>query len=211
MTSFVLKIIAVIAMFCDHFGDALIGHTSLFNYIGRIAFPIFAFQISQGYLHTKSLKKYLGRLMIFAIIAQIPFYLFIDKFLSSTPGLNIFFTLLLGLVCIIVYDSFSNWKNDKLSFKFLGLEAKQYLALIIVFLIAFLGELTCVDYGFWGVIVIFAFYFFHDNKVAMLLSFIALCCIKYGSWILSYGFYIEYLYLALSTMFSAVFIGLYNR
>ena len=46
MTSFVLKIIAMITMFCDHLGDAIYRSISPFNYIGRIAFPIFAFQIS---------------------------------------------------------------------------------------------------------------------------------------------------------------------
>ena len=71
MTSFVLKIIALITMFCDHFGDAFIGHTSALNVIGRIAFPIFAFQISEGYIHTKNIKKYIARLLIFAIISQI--------------------------------------------------------------------------------------------------------------------------------------------
>lgn len=57
MTSFVLKIIALITMFCDHFGRAFCGYPSVFNYIGRIAFPIFAFQISSGYLHTRKFKK----------------------------------------------------------------------------------------------------------------------------------------------------------
>ena len=58
MSSFVLKIIAIITMFIDHVGYAIFGKFSFFNYIGRIAFPIFAFQISEGYSHTKDLKKY---------------------------------------------------------------------------------------------------------------------------------------------------------
>ena len=58
MSSFVLKIIAIITMFCDHLGDAIYKRISPFNYIGRIAFPIFAFQISEGFLHTKNLKNY---------------------------------------------------------------------------------------------------------------------------------------------------------
>ena len=58
MSSFVLKMIAIITMFIDHIGYAIFGELSFFNYIGRIAFPIFAFQISEGYLHSKNLKKY---------------------------------------------------------------------------------------------------------------------------------------------------------
>ena len=94
MTSFALKIIAIVSMFCDHFGDAFVGHFSFLNSIGRIAFPIFAFQISEGFIHTKNLKKYFLRLGIFALIAQIPFSLFSYKFLNATLlSLNVFFTL----------------------------------------------------------------------------------------------------------------------
>ena len=57
MSSFVLKIIALISMFIDHLGYTLYQKFSNFNYIGRIAFPIFAFQISEGYKHTHSKKK----------------------------------------------------------------------------------------------------------------------------------------------------------
>lgn len=90
MTSFVLKIIAMITMFCDHLGDAIYRSISPFNYIGRIAFPIFAFQISEGFLHTKNLKRYFIRLMAFALISQIPYILFISLF-SNEIKLNIFF------------------------------------------------------------------------------------------------------------------------
>jgi len=86
MSSFVLKIIAIITMFIDHVGYAIFGKFSFFNYIGRIAFPIFAFQISEGYSHTKDLKKYFLRLFIFAIISQVPFMLF-GKIISNCKNL----------------------------------------------------------------------------------------------------------------------------
>ena len=53
------KIIAIITMFCDHFGDFYFGSTTVLNYIGRFAFPIFAFQASIGFDHTKNFKKYI--------------------------------------------------------------------------------------------------------------------------------------------------------
>ena len=80
MTSFTLKIIALITMFIDHSGYVFAGNFSFCNFIGRIAFPIFAFQISEGYKHTKNLKKYFLRLGIFALISQIPFSLFTFKY-----------------------------------------------------------------------------------------------------------------------------------
>ena len=103
MTSFCLKIIAIISMFCDHLGDAIFKGFSYFNYIGRIAFPIFAFQISEGYIHTKNLKKYLIRLMVFALISQIPYILFLSLY-SRGVRLNVFFTLALGLIAICLHS-----------------------------------------------------------------------------------------------------------
>lgn len=211
MTSFILKIIAMITMFCDHFGYAFVGHFSYFNYIGRIAFPIFAFQISEGFTHTKNLKKYFLRLFLFALIAQIPFHLFLQKFIpNSSSSLNIFFTLLLGLLSITIYHYFSKVENREFNYKLLGIPFKNIVGVMFAFFIAYIGELIHVDYGFWGIIVIFAFYLFKNNKLAMIISYITLCVIRYGINILLYGFYMQYIYLAIATILPIIFIGLYN-
>jgi len=211
MTSFVLKIIAMITMFCDHFGYAFVGHFSYFNYIGRIAFPIFAFQISEGFMHTKNLKKYFARLLIFAFLSQIPFHLFLQKFIpNSNSCLNIFFTLSFGLLSIIIYDYFSKVNNKDLNCKLLGIPLKNVIGVMFVFFIAYVGDLLHVDYGFWGIIVIFSFYLFKNNKLAMIISYITLCVIRYGINILLYGFYMQYIYLAIATILPIIFIALYN-
>ena len=94
MNAFHLKIIAVISMLFDHVGYFLnSGNFTFANYLGRLAFPIFAFQISEGYIHTKNLKKYLSRLGIFALISQIPFMLF-EYSIGFDYTLNIFFIAL---------------------------------------------------------------------------------------------------------------------
>ena len=113
MSAFVLKIIALLSMTCDHISYVIFDKFSNLNYIGRLAFPIFAFQISEGYTHTKSLKKYFLRLFVFALIAQIPFQLFIST-ISSNFSLNVFFTLLLGLTSIKIFDMFRkiDYKNQ---------------------------------------------------------------------------------------------------
>lgn len=211
ITSFILKIIALVTMFCDHFGDAFIGHFSFFNLIGRIAFPIFAFQLSEGYTHTHNLKKYFFRLFLFAIISQLPFQLFLNKFLPTAGNtLNIFFTLTLGLLCMVLYDYFLNISNKELSFKIFGIEFKKIIGILAVLLIAYIGNLLNVDYGFWGIIVIFSFYLFKNNKLAMILSYVILCIIRYGLFIIDNGFYIQYIYLGLATIFPIIFISLYN-
>ena len=107
MSSFVIKLIAIITMLCDHSGDAIIGHFSILNIIGRIAFPLFCFQIVIGYKHTKNVKKYLLRLFIFGFISQIPFGLFTYSYLGRFDLLNVYFTLALGLLAIYIFDTFS--------------------------------------------------------------------------------------------------------
>jgi len=115
MSAFVLKIIAMITMTCDHVSYLIFGGFSFLNYIGRIAFPIFAYQISEGYIHTSNLRKYFLRLLVFALISQIPFSLFLSMY-SDNFYLNIFFTLLLGLLAITVYDKLNgvDCKDNKL-------------------------------------------------------------------------------------------------
>ena len=88
MTSFVLKIIAMITMIIDHSGDVfnpLLHEKSLiFNAVGRIAFPLFAFMVVEGYTHTSNIKKYLLRLFIFALISEIPFYILVVNILHKS-------------------------------------------------------------------------------------------------------------------------------
>ena len=89
-------------------GHTFLGRPTFFNVIGRIAFPIFAFQITEGYIHTKNLKQYFLRLGIFALISQIPFMIFLNSIGINKFTLNIFFTLILGLLCITIYDKSKN-------------------------------------------------------------------------------------------------------
>ena len=213
ITSFTLKIIALITMFLDHFGYAFIGEFSFFNVLGRIAFPIFAFQISEGFLHTKNFKKYLARLGVFALISQIPFSLYYFKFINSkTITLNIFFTLFLGLLAIFVYDYIFSLlkKNTKISNKLSFSLICKFSALFIVLLIAYLAELLNTDYGFWGVLVIFSFYIFKKNKLYYTIAFFLLCIIKYLPLFIKSNYNIVYLILFLFTFLPILFINFYN-
>lgn len=194
MTSFVLKIIACITMLIDHSGYIIFGGFSWFNYIGRLAFPIFAFQISEGYIHTHDLKKYFLRMGIFAMLSQIPFTLF-TSLISNQFSLNIFFTLLLGLLAILLYD--------KIKIKVIGLA--------LVGAIAYLGELLHVDYGYWGVLVIFAFYLFKSSKVFTSIAYFLLVLLKYLPNLLSSNFDIRYICLFIGTFTAILPILLYQN
>lgn len=148
MSSFIIKIIAIISMICDHSSDALIGHLSFFNIIGRIAFPLFCFQLVIGYKNTKNVEKYLLRLFIFALISQIPFSLFIYSFTGNFAMLNIFFTLAIGLLSMYVLDKVNN----------------KWLAIVIDIFLILLAEFIQVDYGGFGICLILAIFVFYKDK-----------------------------------------------
>lgn len=215
MTSFTLKIIALVSMFCDHFGDAFVKNFSFLNLIGRIAFPIFAFQISEGFIHTKNIKKYFFRLGIFALISQIPFSLFAYKFLQASPfSLNVFFTLFIGLLGIYLFDYIDKMFNNDLSSDTKKIKSKQFLSnfigFVIVILLAYVAEILNTDYGFWGVIVVFMFYMLKGKKLVTALTFFALCIIKYLPELILSNFHIVYVLLALCTFLPIIFINEYN-
>ncbi|MBD5358696.1 MAG: hypothetical protein HDR88_17190 [Bacteroides sp.] len=99
-----LKIIAVLSMVADHCAYFLMEpDTPLYNVFrcfGRIAFPVFAFLIAEGFAHTRSRKRYFLSLLGFALISEIPWYL-----LNGTDGShNVMFTLLIGVATLAVFD-----------------------------------------------------------------------------------------------------------
>ena len=188
MTSLILKCIAMISMLIDHTSVAYFGQTTLFNVIGRIAFPIFAFQISEGYIHTKNLKKYLLRLFCFAIISQVPFMLFVSMF-TNNFSFNIFGTLFVGLLAILLYDKIANCTFELTKDKKFNLTINKIFGFIPAILFGIVSEVCCFDYGFWGVAIIFLFYFFKNDKLGMVIFYITACIIKYGINIIIYGYH----------------------
>lgn len=104
MSSFLLKIIAVITMSIDHLGLILFNNNLIMRIIGRIAMPIFAFQIAIGFKHTRSKGKYLLRILALAIISEVPFNLMLHFSNYSTNSLNICFTFTLALITLYLID-----------------------------------------------------------------------------------------------------------
>lgn len=193
MTSFVLKIIALITMLFDHVGYAIFNKFSFMNYIGRLSFPLFAFMITEGFTHTKNLRKYFYRLLIFAVISQIPYMLFISNF-SNVFTLNILFTLTLGLLAITVYDKSKN----------------KLLGFLFVIICATSADFLHLDYGWFGIAIIFVFYIFKDKKIYMNLFFIIATFINYFYNYIT-TFRIEYLFIILFCTLSLIPINLYNE
>ncbi len=96
MSSFQIKVLAAFLMTIDHIGVVLFPHQLALRYIGRLSFPLFAWLVGQGEKHTKSFKAYLLRLATWGVISQPVYYLLFN----NLWGLNILFTLALGLLAI---------------------------------------------------------------------------------------------------------------
>lgn len=110
--------------------------------IGRISFPIFCFLIVEGFHHTKSHVNYLIRLIIFALLSEVPFDLMISGTVFSLQHQNVFFTLALGLASIFCLEEMNT--NRLFSLPLVLIWATSYF-------------IHC-DYGIGGVMLINMFY-----------------------------------------------------
>lgn len=126
-------------MLVDHIGLLFFPEDPLFRIIGRIAFPIFAFLIAEGYGKTSNLREYVFRLLGFAVISQLAYVPFTYASGNNLADLNIFFTLSAGLIAIILWNRFS-----------------LPLSLPALVLICALAEVASFDYGAYGVVTVFA-------------------------------------------------------
>ena len=103
LTAFPLKVLAIVGMTCNHachiFWDYLPPEALciLFGF-GGLTFPIMAFLLVEGYRHTSNVFRYGRRLLVFALISQVPYGLFL------APTLNVLFTLLICLALLYAYD-----------------------------------------------------------------------------------------------------------
>ncbi len=100
-----LKMIAIFAMLIDHIGLGFFPELIILRIIGRIAFPIFAFLLVEGYAHTRSPKKYALRLLVFAFISEVAFDLFFFGEYFYIYKQNIFFSLFFSLLLMMIFDS----------------------------------------------------------------------------------------------------------
>jgi len=154
-TSASLHIMAMAFMLCDHLWGTIIPGNDWLTCIGRISFPIFAFLLVEGYFHTKNLKKYMGRLFIFAVISEIPFNLAMGSSWFYPVHQNILWSFLISLTLI-------HW-NEKAK-----MNGKPWLRLIVGCLSVIIGYLigiiTMVDFYHAGILTVLAFYFFRGRK-----------------------------------------------
>ncbi|MBQ8198967.1 MAG: conjugal transfer protein TraX [Lachnospiraceae bacterium] len=153
-SSMSLHIMAMAFMLCDHLWGTIVPGNDWLTCIGRIAFPIFAFMIVEGYFHTKNLKKYVCRLLLFAILSEIPFNLAMGSRICYPIHQNVLWSFLVSIGLI-------HW-NEKVKGKKLW---KQILVGCLSVIIGYVvGLLTMVDFYHAGILTVLVFYFFRYRK-----------------------------------------------
>ena len=145
-----LKIIAILAMVCDHtawgFVEALTPLGQAMHIIGRLTLPTMCFFIAEGFRHTSNKKAYLGRMAFFWAVTIIPFYVFFHETYDYRQ--NIIFDLMLGLMMLMVLES-----------KVLKKWHKIGLAVLLFAVSAVIGGWVIVP-----ILFILAFYYGKDFK-----------------------------------------------
>lgn len=180
-----LKCIAIISMLIDHIGAAILarmiigGNGSDFLYqsylmlraIGRTAFPIYCFLLVEGFEHTRDRKKYALRLLTFALISEIPFDLAFSSKVLEFEHQNVFFTLFIGLVTMMVFHEV----EQKLEWH----PVVRTISLVAIMLCGMgVAYLLRTDYDAKGVMCIMALYAFRKIRGAQILA----GCIAFGWW-----------------------------
>lgn len=188
-----IKMIAIISMLIDHIGAAVVGRLiqergfaasdmqlmmngqlpdaemKLFmlywvmRMIGRLGFPIFCFLLIEGFEHTRNVTKYALRLFTFALISEIPFDLaFSGKFFYKEYQ-NVFFTLLIGLLVMMVFRQIENSEKFNAFLKVLFRIAVLVLGMV-------LAEFMKTDYSWIGVLCIACLYLTRKNKAQQIIT-----------------------------------------
>ena len=169
-----LKWIALLTMLCDHAGAVLFAQYPVMRLIGRTAFPLFVWLLVEGFFHTSSRKKYLGRMAFFAPVSELPF----DLALYGRPdrqGQNVFFTLSISLVMLVFLERAMDACQRK---RQAGEKALlQTLAAVGTVAAAMAAaELFCVDYGGSGPLLAALFYCYkRKGSPGLAVSFLIFC------------------------------------
>ena len=155
LTSFALHILAMVFMLCDHLWATIVPGNEWLTCIGRITYPIFAFLIVEGYFHTKNLKQYVLRLLIFAALSEIPFNLMTGGSLFNLLHQNVLWTFLIGIGLIRLIE----WARSA------PRRIRRWpLATLGVLLGCTVALVSMTDYMHFGVLTILIFYLFRGRR-----------------------------------------------
>ena len=174
-TSFGLHLLAMGLMLCDHICLALMPDRVWMTCVGRLAFPVFAFLVAEGFVRTRSRARYARRLLIFALVSEVPF----DLLAAGRPVYpfhqNVLWTFLIALGCMQLLE----WaKADSRPAARLVVSAGAVLGGFLA------GTAFMVDYFGPGVWMVLVFYFFRGNGWRQRLGQL-LCLLLLNGWLLA--------------------------
>ncbi|MDR2904216.1 MAG: conjugal transfer protein TraX [Clostridiales bacterium] len=217
VTSFQLKMIALITMIIDHAGIFFMGYQDVdlmsMRVIGRLSFPIYAFLIAEGCHHTRDMKKYILRLFVFALISQSVFYAGQIFFETTFVGyynpffelseFNVFFTLLFGAVSVFAFERLRKYAKDQYFF--------IYAAALLPFCAAMaVAEYFGFDYGAIGVLLIFTVYVSKQRLLQIAILFAGILALYFEFMLIPASLAGVQLLIPYAGMISLVLIYFYN-
>ncbi len=164
-----LKYIAFASMLIDHTNKALLypnltdgwllAVSNLFDVLGRIAFPLFAFLLVEGFFHTHSRTKYLATMLTFAVISEIPFDMFSTRTLVNWRWNNVMFALALMLVTLWILDTLRARLPEK------QVLVWYLLSFVVVILMCLAAMYASVDYDYHAILIGYFFYLLRDRPL----------------------------------------------
>lgn len=160
LDSTALRLFAILFMVLDHLWATVVPGNLWLTCLGRLAFPIFAFQLCEGYRYTSDYRRYRRRLLVFALLSEIPFNLFYAGSVIFPFHQNVLFTLLLGLLAIRQADRLRREEGIK----------KKNLRCLALLLIFAGGVVLFPDYGLMGVMTVLCFFVFRDHRLFQLMA-----------------------------------------
>lgn len=163
-----LKALAMLLMLLDHACWTIAFEYEWLTCVGRLAFPLFAFLIAEGYRHTGNFKRYFWRMFLFALISEIPFNLMTGGSLIYPLHQNVMFTFCLALLLLRMVDKAWNrsWLEGLLVAVFGGCLGYG------------LGFLAFVDFYGCGVITVLAFWLAQKIRFGWVVQLAALAWIN---------------------------------
>lgn len=166
-----LKIIAVLTMLCDHIAYIFVDaekNALLYRgmrMVGRVSFPLFCFVLVQGFLSTGNVKKYIGRLAVFALLSELPYDLAFFRTPVYPDQQNVLFTLLIGMLVLVLVQRFETSLVKEGLVMLGGCVAAYFLK---------------TDYSYFGIVLITAFYLLRENKPLQMFWAMLLICAEGG-------------------------------
>ena len=142
-----LRRIAACTMLVDHIGATLFPGVLWLRCVGRLAFPIFAFFLGEGFRFTHSRRQYLLRLVLFALLSELPFNQMVYGRWIAPSGQNVLWTLALGLCAIACVQRAPSEPGLNSLFWYSAAAG-----------CCLLGQLLRTDYGAFGVLLCLLFY-----------------------------------------------------